>query len=133
MTDTTDTRDVSQRLLESERVSIKAVWVDAGQDPAPLLREAGITEALALPAALNADSGTAAALGDGWGSSVTATWEPDQDEEGDSPATETQDTASDHSTSNADAGTPPMPPISPKRLECGRWHRSIGPAEVALL
>jgi hypothetical protein len=72
-----------------------------------LLREAGITEALALPAALNADSGTAAALGDGWGSSVTATWEPDQDEEGDSPANaETEDTASDHSASNADAGMP---------------------------
>ncbi len=101
------TQDPAQRLLESERISIKAVLVEAGEDPMPLLREAGITEILSLPVALDADSGTASALADGWGSSITATWEPDQDEEADFPTdADPQDTASDDSASHADPATP---------------------------
>ena len=101
------TQDPAQRLLEAERISIKAVLVEAGEDPMPLLREAGITEVLSLPAALNADSGTASALSDGWGSSITATWEPDQDEEADfSTDADPRDVAPDASASHADPATP---------------------------
>jgi hypothetical protein len=83
-----DTQDVAQRLLAGERLSIRAVLTEAGENPLPLLRAAGITEFLSVPVAMDADIGTAAAFGDGRGSSITATWEPDQAEERDDSPTD---------------------------------------------
>src|SRR5579871_4982203 len=98
-----DTQGVAQRLLASERLSIKAVLVEAGEDPLPLLREAGITEFLSIPVALDADIGTATALSDGRGASITAAWEPDQAEESDHSPTDAnaQDDEADAGGSNS--------------------------------
>jgi len=94
MTDTENpnTPLVAQRLMEAERLSLKAVLLEAGEDPLPLLREAGITEFLSVPVALDADVGAGAALSNGRGVSITGTWEPDQAEGSEEvPADDVQD------------------------------------------
>jgi hypothetical protein len=113
MTDTSDSNapDVAQRLRASERLSIKAVMVGTGEDPLPLLRKAGITEFLSVPVALAPDTGTAAALGDGRGASITAEWVPDQDDRADdAPAnSDVQGVAADGSGNGSDTRQRPRP------------------------
>jgi len=98
--------DAAQRLLQSERVTVKAVMVADDEDPAPHLLAAGIVEPVSIPFAFDDDGATPASMGDGWTPGVTGILEFDDEGGADSPPF---DAAEENLPSTQDDGEPEEP------------------------
>jgi hypothetical protein len=96
--------EAAQRLIQSERVSLRAVVVPEGQDVTPYLREAGIADPVSLPFAPIGNGASAAGMTAIWTSDVTAELDFGDDGDPDSPMPFTSE--QDNTASNSDELVP---------------------------